>query len=238
MTERRAAIDVRGEAGFTLTELLVAIIIGVVIVLAAFGLLDNTISVGTKVTKRVDATQRGRVAMDMIMRDLHSQVCLPGGTPQASLRGASDTSVDFYADLGDGSAAKPPQRRTIIFDPAQRTLVEQVYTPTGAAGSYAFSGTPSATRTLLKDVVQDGTTPIFRYYPVDATPDDATAPAALNATSGLAAADLDDVARIVIDFKALPSRAATTTSTAVLFQDEVYRRAVDPNATDPSPECW
>jgi prepilin-type N-terminal cleavage/methylation domain-containing protein len=239
VTARLRSIDARGEQGFALPELLVAIIIGTVIVLAAFGLLDTAVSVGTKVNKRVDATQRGRVAMAMITRDLRSQVCLPGDTPLGSLRAASDTSVDVYADLGDGSAAKPPQRRTITFDAAARKLNENIYTPTGSAGSYVFPSTPTATRTLLTDVVQDGTTPVFRYYPVDTTPDnDAQSPAAFTATSGLTAAQLEDVARIVVVFKVFPAGSSDTTGRTVVMQDEVYRRAVDPNATDPTPECW
>jgi prepilin-type N-terminal cleavage/methylation domain-containing protein len=239
MIDRVRSIDARGEEGFTLPELLVAIVIGTMILMAAFGLLDTTVSVGTKVNKRVDATQRGRTAMAIIVRDLRSQVCLPGDPPDASLRGASDTSVDVYTDLGNGSAATPPQRRTITFDPTTRRITESIYTPSGSGGSYVFPTTPTVTRTLLSDVALDGTTPVFRYYPVDTTPDnDAQNPAALAATSGLAPNVLDDVARIVIAFRVFPAGSTTANGRTVVLQDEVYRRAVDPNATDPTPECW
>jgi prepilin-type N-terminal cleavage/methylation domain-containing protein len=239
MIDRIRSIDLRDEEGFSLPELLLAMIIGTVIVLAAFGLLDTAVGVGTKVNKRVDATQRARVAMAMITRDLRSQVCIPGDPPKPSLGAASDTSVDVYTDLGDGSAAKPPQRRTITFDPTARRLTESIYTPTGSAGSYVFPTTPTATRTLLTDVVRDGTTPIFRYYPPDTTPDnDAVSPAALPAASALTAAQLDDVVRIVVVFRVLPAGSTDTTGRTVVMQDEVYRRAVDPNAPDPTPECW
>jgi prepilin-type N-terminal cleavage/methylation domain-containing protein len=239
MTERPPVIDLRGEEGFTLPELLVAIIIGTIIVLAAFGLLDTTVSIGTKVNKRVDATQRGRAAMALIIRDVRSQVCLPGDTPIGSLRAASDTSVDVYTDLGNGSAATPPQRRTITFDATARRITESIYAPSGSAGSYVFPTTPTATRTLLTDVVQDGTTPVFRYYPVDTTPDnDAQSPAALAPASGLSTTTLDDVARIVVVFKVLPAGSTNTSARTVVMQDEAYRRAVDPDAADPTPECW
>ena len=239
LTRRLRSIDLRDEEGFSLPELLVAIIIGTIIALAAFGLLDTAIGVGTKVNKRVDATQRGRTAMALIVRDLRSQVCLPGDTPIGSLRAGSDTSVDVYTDLGNGSAATPPQRRTITFDAAGRRITESIYTPTGSAGSYVFPTTPTATRTLLTDVVQDGTTPVFRYYPVDTTPDDDTqSPAALAASSGLLATSLDDVARIVVVFKVFPAGSTVAGGRTVVLQDEVYRRAIDPNATDPTPECW
>jgi prepilin-type N-terminal cleavage/methylation domain-containing protein len=239
MTERLRSIDLRDEEGFTLPELLVAIIIGTVIMLAAFGLLDTAIGVGTKVNKRVDATQRGRSAMAIITRDLRSQVCLPGDLPAGSLRAGSDSSVDVYTDLGNGSATNPPQRRTISFNATPRTITESIYTPTGSAGSYVFPTTPTITRTLLTDVTQDGSTPVFRYYPVDTTPDDDTqSPAALAASTGLLATVLDDVARIVITYKVFPAGSTDATGRTVVLQDEVFRRAIDPNASNPTPECW
>jgi prepilin-type N-terminal cleavage/methylation domain-containing protein len=239
MTARLRSIDARQEAGFALPELLVAIVIGTVIVLAAFGMIDTVVSVGTKVNKRVDATQRGRAAMAIITRDLRSQVCLPGSPPIASLRAASDSSVDVYTDLGDGSAAKPPQRRTITFDSATRRITESIFTPTGSAGSYVFPSAPTSTRTLLTDVTQDGTTPIFRYYPVDTTPDDdSTSPAAfVGSGTGVAPGSLDDVVRVVITYRVFPTGSTDTTGRTVVLQDEVYRRAVDPNAADPTPGC-
>jgi prepilin-type N-terminal cleavage/methylation domain-containing protein len=239
MTERLPSVDLRGEEGFALPELLVAMLIGTVVLLAAFGLLDTAVSVGTKVNKRVDATQRGRTAMTIITRDLRSQVCVPASPPSPSLRGASDTSVDVYTDLGDGSAAKPPQRRTITFNATTRRITEDIYTPTGSAGNYVFPSTPTVSRTLLTDVVQDGSTPVFRYYPVDTAPDDDTQdPAALAATTPLATTALEDVVRIVVTYKVFPAGSTDASGRTVVMQDEVYRRAVDPNAADPTPECW
>jgi len=144
-----------------------------------------------------------------------------------------------YADLGDGSASRPPQRRTITYTPATRRLTESVYTPTGTAGAYVFPTTPTATTTLLSDVIQDGSTPIFTYYPIDSTPDDDVAPTALSTSAGaLAATDLDNVARIRITFKALPSNRSTAKPGDAVMQDDVYRSAVDPNSADTTPQCW
>jgi prepilin-type N-terminal cleavage/methylation domain-containing protein len=236
MTQR---VDLRGEEGFTLPELLVAIVIGLFILFAAFGLLDTTVSVGSKVNKRVDATQRGRTALDVITRDLRSQVCVPGDPALPSLSAASDNSVDVYTDLGDGSASKPPQRRTITFNPTQRTITESIYTPTVAAGVYTFPTSPTLTRTLLNDVVRDGTTPVFTYYPIDPTPDDDAEPTPLSgAGTGVAATSLADVARIRVTFKSLPGGRTTPKPGDAVMQDDVYRNAVDPNADDPTAECW
>jgi hypothetical protein len=236
---RRSRIDLRSEEGFTLPELLVGIIIGMIVVIASLNVLDNTVSLGTKVSKRVDATQRGRTGLDRITRDLQSMVCVPGDPAQDALIAGSDNSVDVYADLGDGSASRPPQRRTITYTPATRRLTESVYTPTGTAGAYVFPTTPTATTTLLSDVIQDGSTPIFTYYPIDPTPDDDVAPTALSTSAGaLAATDLDNVARIRITFKALPSNRSTAKPGDAVMQDDVYRSAVDPNSADTTPQCW
>jgi Tfp pilus assembly protein PilW len=236
---RRSRIDLRSEEGFTLPELLVGIIIGMIVVIASLNVLDNTVSLGTKVSKRVDATQRGRTGLDRITRDLQSMVCVPGDPAQDALIAGSDNSVDVYADLGDGSASRPPQRRTITYTPATRRLTESVYTPTGTAGAYVFPTTPTATTTLLSDVIQDGSTPISTYYPIDSTPDDDVAPTALSTSAGaLAATDLDNVARIRITFKALPSNRSTAKPGDAVMQDDVYRSAVDPNSADTTPQCW
>ena len=236
---RRSRIDLRSEEGFTLPELLVGIIIGMIVVIASLNVLDSTVSLGTKVSKRVDATQRGRTGLDRITRDLQSMVYVPGDPAQDALIAGSDNSVDVYADLGDGSASRPPQRRTITYDPTQRKITERVYTPTGSAGLYVFPTAPTATTTLLNDVIQDGSTPIFTYYPIDSTPDDDVAPTALSTSAGaLAATDLDNVARIRITFKALPSNRSIAKPGDAVMQDDVYRSAVDPNSADTTPQCW
>jgi len=238
MTARRR-IDLRSEEGFTLPELLVGIIIGMIVLMAALTVLDNTVSLGAKVSKRVDATQRGRTALDRITRDLNSMVCLPGDPAQDALIGGTDNSVDVYADLGDGSTSRPPQRRTITYNPATRRITENVYTPTGSVGAYVFPTTPTTTTTLLSDVVPDGSTPVFTYYPLDTTPDDDVAPSPLSASgTGLAAADLDSVARIRITFKALPSNRTTAQPGDAVMQDDVFRDAVDPNASDATAQCY
>jgi type II secretion system protein J len=73
---RPRRIAPRSEDGFTLVELLVALLIGTVVLMGAFTVLDSTASVTGTVARRVDSLQRGRTALDLMTRDLRSQVCV------------------------------------------------------------------------------------------------------------------------------------------------------------------
>jgi hypothetical protein len=232
----------RDESGFSLPELLTALIIGMVVLIATLDVLDNTISVGSGVNRRVDALQRGRTALEIITRDLRSQVCVGvddpaaagGSSSQPSLIAGTDDSVDFYVDLGDGTTARPPERRTIVFNPGTQSIVERIYRPTGTAGNYVFPSTPTSSRTLINDVARDGSTPIFRYYAFD-TQTPPTPSVLLPASSGLSTADMARTARTAIAFRALSDNGSSTG--AASLHDDVYRRAVDPNKTILTPEC-
>src|SRR3954452_21928871 len=104
---------IRNQRGFTLIELLIAISVGSVIMLATFAMLDSSVTLTGTTQKRVDATQRGRQAMDTITSQLRSQVCPnaaasaivgAGGTGTAS----NQYSVNFWTFRRAG--AFPPER--------------------------------------------------------------------------------------------------------------------------------
>jgi prepilin-type N-terminal cleavage/methylation domain-containing protein len=225
----------RREDGFTLIELLAALAIGTVVLLAAFGLLDSAVGLQGRVAERVDAIQRARQTMDIVTRDLRSQVCPDPLTP--ALISASDRSVDFYVDLGDGSATSPLERRTITFDPVANQLTEAVYVATGTPGAWTFPTSPTRTDTLLTNVVQDGATAVFRYYTFDTSLTPATPTLELTGGPALTANDRARVVRIAVDFLTRGSSAPSTTDQAAALQDDVYLRAADPNDNSPVTQC-
>ena len=102
---RRPRTDLRAEDGFTIVELLTAMVIGAIVLFATLTVLDTTISLTTRVNTRVDTLQRGRNAMDLMIRDLRSQNCVNVLTNAAtgatsmddSLIGGSATSVTALA---------------------------------------------------------------------------------------------------------------------------------------------
>ena len=159
----------RDERGFSLPELVVTMAIGTIVIAAALGLLKFTMKRANDVNTRIDANQRGRLALDVVTRQLRSQVCLNPATKPLVVAKANE--LTFYGDLRNNAAGLTPvaQKRTVKLDTATSTLVELVSTGTETAdGVYSWS-TPNS-RTLLTDVTQDGSTPLFRYYAFNTRP--------------------------------------------------------------------
>jgi prepilin-type N-terminal cleavage/methylation domain-containing protein len=223
---------IRAQEGFTLPELMVAMMIGMMTILAVYGVLETTMKQTTRIAGRVNATQRGRIAMDIITRQLRSQVCYSATVP--ALVSGTDDVVKFHVDLSDGS--KPIEQHEIAFDQTARTLTERIWPGVGSPLSFP-------TRTIQRQIT-DGVvrrpspdTPIFRYYAYNT----ATPPRpAIQLPTPLSATDLARVAKIDIGFIALPPGtpvAATSAPGASTLQNEIYVRVADPNDPAPTPTC-
>jgi type IV pilus assembly protein PilW len=218
----------RSQAGMTLIELLVAMVIGMFTILAAFALLDATTSGTAKVTGRTEANQRGRAALDTMTRALRSEVCVNGVAPIIS---ADANQITFAADLsGTGSS----DQRNFTFDSATRTISQGVKAGTGNEPNRTFPG-GFTTSTLLSDVVADPTSPIFSYW-ADVPGTGGTQQTQLT-TLPLPATDVRRVARIDITFVARPTAAVNTQAWSSTFEDSVTLRAVDANNANPTFEC-
>lgn len=154
------------ESGYTLTELLMAMTIGLFVLMAAFVLIDRANSVTNELTDRQDAVQRGRQAMETLTRQLRSQVCL-GETTEPITEGTS-TRVKFYSDLGDGS--RNIEQRLLEYDPVAQRITERVYPGVGTYPDLSFAAeeSPAQTRWLLTkadEVKVDGVdAPVFRFF--------------------------------------------------------------------------
>ena len=227
----------RSQAGVTLPELIVAMSIGMMTLLAVFAVLDTSIKQSNAVAGRVNATQRGRIAMDTITRQLRSQVCFSPVVP--ALISASNNAVRFHTDLSDGT--RTIEQHEIAFDPAANTIIERTWAGVNNAGVVTF---PNLTRN--RQILSEVTTrpapnaAIFRYYayntppvtvPVTAPRPSVLLPTPLNAT------DLARVARIDVGFITLPPNARPSPAASVTLQNEIYVRVADPNDPAPTPTC-
>jgi Tfp pilus assembly protein PilW len=224
----RARARLAGEAGFTLVELLTAMVVGMVVVFAAFALMERSFTATTDIADRADAAQRGRIAMDTVTRQLRSQVCFSGQLP---LLAASQTSVDFVTDLGDGTTS--PERHVLTFANAANgyTLTETDYPMTSANGALPVTWGSPTTKTLLTGIAQNGATPFFQYLGYD---DSTDPPSVSTLNSPVAATDFGSVTQIAISFAVRPAHTQTRASRGSVLSEQVGVPQADPNLTDPN----
>jgi prepilin-type N-terminal cleavage/methylation domain-containing protein len=237
----RLVVSARSEQGFSLPELLIAITVALVISLASFTLIEVTMRRAGDVAGRVEASQKGRAAMDFMTRQLRSQVCLSSAIPPMVSGTANE--VRFYVDLSNGNSGAPPEMHRITYDSTTWRLTERAYVGSGVSPNIVFPSTPTRTKVLAEDVVPyrpagaSADLPIFRYYAYNL----ATPPRpALGLAVPLSTTDLARVARIEMVFRKLvpqPNRVPFKTRGSIVLHDEVYVRAADPNDPAPTPTC-
>lgn len=220
----------REESGFALTELLVALAAGLGVLVAVLGLLDTSTRLSASTVDRVETTSRARLAMDVLTRQVRSQLCL--GTDLPAMTAATPTSMTFYGSLAPEASPLVVQRRTLTYDAATRRLLETVWTGAGVRPLITFD-TPPKTTVIADGIVPDGTTPIFEYYRFQVPAGGGTARPQLITTTPLAADDLARTVQIGLRFVAVGRRPTTR----VELSSRVYVRTSSPTHPDSSPLC-
>ncbi len=247
---RQSGERLSDDAGFTLIELMVACLVGIVVIIAATNLIDSSGRASVGVLDRVDGVQRGRVAMEQITQRLRTQVCPADGVTPV-LYGDSD-QVTFYADLSTRTDGLfQPEVRRIRFVASEKKIYEDVWdyqttaptaTTAGSPTVPAYAATlstsspaaaPTSTRVILANVsaTTSGATtlPVFTYFGFNsASPP--TADLALSAP--LSSDDRDLVARVGIAFDSQPTRNAGGNAARdalnTRFENSVFARTADP----------
>jgi Tfp pilus assembly protein PilW len=226
------------ERGFSLMELVVAMALGMIVLLAAFTVIDRSFIGNKAVTDREDGLQRGRVALELMTRQIRSMTCAGQYTPVVK---GTDNEVDFYAYMGDPTAggSTNPELHKLVYDPTAKTISETYYPVTSVLTSPPTVSTTAsrATRTLLTNVVPVSGTPIFTYYTYDPTATQGTGSfVALTAGSaGLSTVDQAKVVKVAISFLTRPTGINISDPHSTTFQDDVFWRAVDPESPNAQP---
>jgi hypothetical protein len=223
----------------TLVELTVGMAIGLVVTFASVAVLQRAEVASSEIVDREDAIQRGRQAMELITRQLRSQVCL--GESAEPITHGDATSISFYADLSDGSTNVALRSLTYV-PPVGSTrgrIREDVFAGSGSYPNLTFPATATSSRVLLEGakrvVVGAAEQPLFRYYafqPGSPTGDLQEMSVPLTAT------DASRTVMIRIAFVSMPEKKATPRALdATTLQNDVYVRIADPTRPLEGPRC-
>lgn len=220
----------REEHGFGLIELIVAMSIGLVVMFGAMGLLEVSLRSSTRITDRVEVSQRGRTAMEQMAQELRAQVCLGALPPIVSSDG---NQVTFYADLANQNPPVPDKRQ-LAYDPNAHTLTETVWAGTGAAPNTTYVTAPRVRGLLTNVSLARGASSMFRFYTYgNDTPVTPSTPLAVP----LSTSDTAKVSEIWASYLVLPTSHAQNARVATTFQDLVYVRLADAATPTLDPQC-
>lgn len=228
------------ERGFTLVELLAAMSIGTIVLMAAFYTLDRAGQVQREAADRSDALQRGRIALELVTRELRSQVCL--GTATEPITDGRATSVEFYADMSDGSTN--PEKRKLAYNATTKSITEYRYLGSGTYPDLTFSSTPVTTRVIGTGIVPQkvGTVdqPIFKYYAWE----DADTPGAMvqlpaTDTAPLSTTDVGRTIMVKVAILSQPIRYKSTPKDrdSATLENQAYVRSADPMKPKEGAKC-
>lgn len=223
------------ERGFTLPELLITMLVGTIVLMAALMVLDRSFTASGEIADRTDALQRARTAMNRITTQLRSQICV-GQQNDPIVAGTGD-SVTFYADLSDGSSSSQIKRRTLTYNPSTDSITESVIAGSGTYPNLTFTAAPVTSTILTKvEPIMDGTVarPIFRYYGYKT-----------GTTNGeleqlgvpLAASSLPRVAVVKVGLRAFAERPIADDSDSTVLENDVYVRLAVPTQLQDGPVC-
>jgi Tfp pilus assembly protein PilW len=228
MRFREPRASMRAEDGFTLVEVLLGAVLSLLVIYAGLAVLDNSVKLARVTDQRVDASQRGREAMETVTRELRSQVCLGS---QPALTAGSDTAVTYYVNLVGHDAT--PERHSMAL--VNGDLVLNRYVGTGTTPNLTFPAQPTSSRVVAENVQQVGTTPIFRYYKWNSS--GATVVPTTQLATPLTTATLGEPVKIAISFRVNPGRSFGSTNGYSDLHDSVYTRTSDPNDVSRGPLC-
>jgi prepilin-type N-terminal cleavage/methylation domain-containing protein len=153
--------DDRDQAGMTLVELLVVIVVSLIVGAVLLGFLDNTTSVVGRATNDIQAENDARLALRSMTQDIRA--ARPGSISSTSLiptAGACPTTPTAASCLSfrirRGTATRP-DCQTIVTYGLLAGWVQQTRSDADCASNITIS------RRLIGNVA-NGSTPLFTYY--------------------------------------------------------------------------
>jgi Tfp pilus assembly protein PilV len=246
-TMTMTSTPIRDEHGFTLVEMLVAMVTGMVVILATFSILDISISQSSRITERVDADQRGRLGMEKILLELHSSCTFAGANPVEPE--STDKVIKFVSQTGSEAMFSKMVKHVITFNEGAGTLTDASYVSNNVlkagetTSEWTYPNTPTSTQTLLTGVTQskeegEKLVPVFKYFKY-VEGNLSTNPL----TTPLGLIDAENTAEVTVSFTTAPSFTAhqategTKTDRAVDLSNSVVLRFSPASAAGGNEPC-
>jgi type II secretory pathway pseudopilin PulG len=232
-----------GERGFTLVEMLVALVTGIVVVLATLSVLDISVSQSSRIAERVDADQQGRLAMEKIMLELHSSCTAYEATPVREE--STGEKLELVSQPSSKAYLTRVTKHVIAYNEATHTLTDASFNSTNTLEQlntpWNFSGTATGTQTLLtgvyKSTIEEGgvkkTVPVFQYFKyvgggLSGTP---------MAASPLGKENAENTAEVTVSFTTAPTSGRTSGDRTVDLSDSAVLRYDPASATGANEPC-
>jgi prepilin-type N-terminal cleavage/methylation domain-containing protein len=185
--------------GFTLIEMLVAILIGVIITGALLAILEFSLRQTARISDRAQTDRIGRTAMSAMVEELRSSctgfgataIQAPSTTPTSPLASGNGSNLWFLSAYGNSTSGQAVISKLLQHDinwtetsknsSGERlgTLTDYSFTGSGESPNWTFPtlSTTNATtaKVLAKNVIPPaGETTLFHYYKYDTTPTSST----------------------------------------------------------------
>jgi prepilin-type N-terminal cleavage/methylation domain-containing protein len=148
------------QGGFTLTELLMAIVLSSIFALGLYSFFFTGLTTARSHESQAIAQSTGRTALDRVTQDLRQSVA-PDST-QAPLISLSPTAVEMYVDPSRTVTAGAPKPQKVRYAIVGNQLIREYAAPVGATPPYSY-GAYGADEVLVSGMTQ-GTTPVFTAY--------------------------------------------------------------------------
>jgi prepilin-type N-terminal cleavage/methylation domain-containing protein len=203
----------REESGYTLIELLVSMIAGLVVLSAAFLMIELSLYLFTQANDRSDSTTVGNDSINVIVQDLQSSCIYPATSPIQSPSSvpSSGTSLTFWSAPGGSSTVSPALHDIQVTGGA---LTDTKYALTGGTSpsNWTFASTGTTT-TIANHVSAVSGTPVFQYFAYNSSTGSVST-SDLIASGNLTAGQAATVLAVTITYSVAPFTTSTTSTQA------------------------
>ena len=204
----------RAQAGFTLVELMVAIVLSAVFALAIYGFFFNVMDNARTQQSQWMAQQDGRTAVDRMAADIRQAVSPDDGlTPP--LISVSATSVEMYVDPSRVLTAVRPVPHKVRYAIVSGQLIRERAIPTNTVAPFSYGA--YGPDEVLVSGIQNGSIPLFAPVTEDGV--------ALPATLAAGAPQLRDVSQLTVRL-VIGQRTGAKATTMELNTDVALRNAI------------